>query len=281
MASYAIGDIQGCYQGLLKLLEHIDFQPARDRLWFTGDLVNRGPDSLSVLRFVSALGERAVVVLGNHDLHLLAARYLPEVRLRPRDTLDAVLCAPDCDALLTWLRHRPMFHRDAATDYALVHAGLAPEWTITDAMQLAGEVEQALRSDRFDVFLRNMYGDQPDRWQGALRGSDRLRFITNCLTRIRYGTADGRIELNAKGPPGTQSLELIPWFMLPQRRSADTRIVFGHWSTLRITPDEEAQYRVYPLDTGAVWGGQLTAMRLEDRMRFSVPGSAPVASDGD
>ena len=281
MATYAIGDVQGCYGELQSLLAKIGFSPARDVLWFVGDLVNRGPASLAVLRFVKALGERAITVLGNHDLHLLACRFVSIRRAKPLDTLREILAAPDCDELLTWLRAQPLIHRDATLRFTLVHAGVPANWSIADAQARAAEVETALRGKHFKDYLRAMYGDGPDTLGADLAPEKRWRFITNCLTRLRYCTLDGRLDLREKGPLGTQAPGLIPWFMLPTRAARGERILFGHWSTLRLDSEQVARYQVYPLDTGAVWGGALTALRLEDQVYFSVPGTTPAPGGTD
>jgi bis(5'-nucleosyl)-tetraphosphatase (symmetrical) len=280
VATYVIGDLQGCHADLLALFARLSFDPTRDRVWFTGDLVNRGPASLEVLRTVRALGERAVVVLGNHDLHLLACRYVGDVRRRG-DTLDDVLAAPDRDVLLDWLRSRPLLHHDPALGVTLVHAGLPPQWSLDDARGLAAEAAALLAGPDPAATLRTMYGNRPDRWTAGLLGAERFRFVVNALTRLRYVHADGRLELGAKGAPGTQPDGLLPWFAATGRRSRTTRIAFGHWSTLRLSPEEEARYNVLPLDTGAVWGGRLSAIRLEDGARFDVPGSTPIPLDSD
>ena len=281
MATYIIGDIQGCHADLCALLDRVGFDAARDRAWFTGDLVNRGPASLAALRLVKDLGDRAVVVLGNHDLHLLACRHVDGVRPRPGDTLDDVLAAPDRDELLDWLRTRPLIHHDAKHDLTLVHAGLPPQWSLAEALHLGDEMAALLRGPHIANTLSRMYGNLPDRWDDSLDGAARFRFVINAFTRLRYVTREGRMELKAKGPPGTQRAGLVPWYAAENRRSQDTRVVFGHWSTLRLTPAEQARYNVLPLDTGAVWGGHLTAYRIEDGARFSVPGSTPVPLDGD
>ncbi|AHF05088.1 diadenosine tetraphosphatase [Marichromatium purpuratum 984] len=258
MAIYAIGDIQGCHSELMALLERLAFDPARDRLWFAGDLVNRGPDSLAVLRFVRGLGERAVVVLGNHDLHLLALA-AGNRKHAGKSTLGAVLDAPDRDVLLDWLRHRPLLHHDAALGYAMVHAGLAPQWDLAEAIDCAAELEGVLRGPHHRDFLRAMYGNQPARWSGALRGTERWRFITNAFTRLRYCTADGTLAFKEKGVLGAQSPGLLPWFQVPGRRSAASRILFGHWSTLGYRAGDNT----WALDSGCLWGGALTAVRLD------------------
>ncbi|MSR13869.1 MAG: symmetrical bis(5'-nucleosyl)-tetraphosphatase [Gammaproteobacteria bacterium] len=266
-----MGDIQGCNLELQALLEKMRFRPSYDTLWFTGDLVNRGPSSLAVLRFVHSLGERAITVLGNHDLHLLARRFVADRRPKSGDTLEAILAAPDCDELLTWLRRRPVLHYDGYLGYGMVHAGLAPQWTFEEARGYANELETALRSTEFRTFLVAMYGSLPARWDPTLQGIDRLRFFTNCFTRMRYCSADGTLDLKAKGPLGSQSFAGLPWFMQPLRRSLDTRILFGHWSTLRLTIAQSETFNAFPLDTGAVWGDSLTALRLDDGIRFYVP----------
>lgn len=258
MATFAIGDVQGCHDELQRLLERIAFDPAEDRLWFTGDLVNRGPRSLAALRFVKSLGERAVCVLGNHDLHLLAVAAGTTERRR-NDTLDEVLDAPDRDELLDWLRRQPLLHHDATLGYTLVHAGLAPQWDLAEAQACARELEKVLRSETATEFFRHMYGNEPRRWSADLEGADRLRFIVNCFTRLRYCNAAGDLDLKAKGAPGSQPAGYLPWYAVPGRKSAGLHILFGHWSTL----GEVEGHEVYNLDTGCVWGGRLTALRLD------------------
>ena len=257
MAVFAIGDVQGCADALKKLLARIRFDPAEDRLWFAGDLVNRGPRSLEVLRFVRGLGERAVTVLGNHDLHLIA---MAEGVRPPSHSLTAVLKAEDGPELIAWLRTRPLLWHDPALGYVMVHAGLAPSWTLGEAQLLAREVEAGLAGPAAKNLLRGMYGDKPRRWSDELAGIERQRAIINIFTRLRYVTAGGEFDFEHTGAPGTQPPELMPWFLVPGRRSANEHILFGHWSTLGPvnTPN------VYPLDTGCVWGGKLTAMRLDD-----------------
>jgi bis(5'-nucleosyl)-tetraphosphatase (symmetrical) len=262
---YAIGDIQGCDTELEALLDAIGFSADRDRLWFVGDLVNRGPESLQALRRIRAMGDAATVVLGNHDLHLLAVA-LGLSPVRNDDTLDDILAAPDRKALLEWLLHRPLMHEDRALNLSLVHAGLPPQWDMSTARACAREVEHALQKDPVRVF-RMMYGDEPSRWDDALAGAERLRFIVNCFTRLRYVDAAGRLALRAKGSPNKpQAKPLIPWFEAPGARWHGARVVFGHWSTLGFLNTS----RVVSLDTGCVWGGSLTALRLDD------PHAAPV-----
>jgi bis(5'-nucleosyl)-tetraphosphatase (symmetrical) len=258
LARYAIGDIQGCYAELRALLERLRFSADRDQLWLVGDLVNRGPQSLAVLRYVRALADNAVVVLGNHDLHLLALAHGRHKR-RSSDTLDAVLEAPDRDAILEWLLGRPLAHHDAARGDLMVHAGVIPQWTASQTVELAGEVCAALARDAGKFFDR-MYGDRPDRWSEELRGMDRLRFAVNALTRMRVCTADGRIDVKMKGPPDEARLPYRSWFEHETRKTRDVRVVFGHWSALGLIQ----AHGVIGLDTGCVWGGTLTAFNLDD-----------------
>lgn len=266
MTIYAIGDVQGCFDELQALLDGIGFRPQRDHLWFAGDLVNRGPKSLETLRFVRELG--AVTVLGNHDLHLLASSHFPDYR-KHRDTLEQVRRAPDGDELLDWLRRRPLLHHDEETGYTLIHAGLPPQWDLQTARRCAAEVERVLRGKDFHQFLEVMYGNRPDRWSEELEGWDRLRFITNCFTRLRYCDAEGRIALGQKGPPGSQPRDLKPWFAWKKRRSRDMNILFGHWSTLGAYDAPG----IHALDTGCLWGGSLTAFRVDAKKpkRFEYP----------
>jgi len=266
MAVYAIGDVQGCYDNLRALLEKIGYDRARDRLWFVGDLVNRGPQSAAVLRFVMGL-EQAVCVLGNHDLHLLAVA-AGRARARPEDRLEDVLTAPDRDALLHWLRSRPLLHHDAALGYTLVHAGLLPAWDLTVAQALAREAEAVLRGPDASELYTQMYGDEPGAWDASLGGWARLRVIINAFTRLRYCWPDGRMDLRPKGPPGSQPRGLLPWFQVPGRVSQTLRIVFGHWSTLGLWNRDG----VIGLDSGCLWGGSLSAVRLAETPEFfSVP----------
>ncbi|MDH5326703.1 MAG: symmetrical bis(5'-nucleosyl)-tetraphosphatase [Gammaproteobacteria bacterium] len=258
MAIYAIGDVQGCYQPLMELLRKLDFTPTKDTLWFTGDLVNRGPESLAVLEFVKDLGDSAVTVLGNHDLHLLAVA-CGQSRKRRDDTLDDILASDRRRELLNWLRHRPLLHRDVALGFTMIHAGLAPQWSLPQAEKLAQEVEQVLRSERHEEFFQHMYGDQPLQWHDGLKQWERLRFITNCLTRLRYSDMDGRLCLSSKGPVGTQPERCHPWFQIPHRNSRAEQVVFGHWSTLGYYHHDG----VIGLDSGCLWGGALTAVRLD------------------
>jgi len=259
LAVYAIGDIQGCYDELRRALDDAGFEPGHDRLWCVGDLVNRGPRSLEVLRFMRGLGDAAVCVLGNHDLHLLAIAAGNQHKHDDHGSLAAVLAAPDRDELLHWLRHRPLLHYDPALAFLMVHAGLPPQWDLDTASACAREVEEVLRGSGHVDYFVHMYGNKPDRWDPALAGMDRWRFITNCLTRLRFCEPDGRLALKEKGPPGSQARGRMPWFAHPERASHAQRIVFGHWSTLGYL----AGHNVWALDTGCLWGGALTMLRLD------------------
>jgi bis(5'-nucleosyl)-tetraphosphatase (symmetrical) len=260
MPTYAIGDIQGCCDEFEVLLERIGFVASRDRLWLVGDLVNRGPRSLEVLRWVRRMGDRVVTVLGNHDLHLLAAALTSSEQVKRQDTLAEVLTAPDRDELMFWLRQQPLLHHDAQLGYTMIHAGLAPQWDLALAQSCAREVEAALRDDeRCIELLTHMYGDRPNRWSPDLTGMDRLRFITNCLTRMRFCNEDGRLELKHKGTLEDAPPHVLPWFRVPQRRSRGLRIVCGHWSALGYYAGDGVQ----SIDTGCVWGSSLCAIRLD------------------
>ena len=257
MARFAIGDIQGCALELRALVKRIGFAPDRDRLWFVGDLVNRGPHSLEVLRYVRSLADNAVVVLGNHDLHLIALALGSRSSERTGDTLAEILAAPDRDALIEWLTQRPLAHLDAEHGDLMIHAGLVPQWSAATAAGLAREVETVLR-EQPRMLLDAMYGDRPDRWSDDLAGADRLRFIVNALTRMRVCTADGTIDLKMKGPPQRARAPFRPWFE-HRRASRATRVIFGHWSALGLVQ----AHGVIGLDTGCVWGGELTAVDLD------------------
>ena len=259
MAVYAIGDVQGCHDPLRRLLDLLRFDPAVDTLWLVGDLVNRGPHSVEVLRLVRELGDRAVAVLGNHDLTLLAVA-AGQVKPKRKDTFHTILDAPDRAELLDWLRRRPLLHHDPTLGFTMVHAGLPPQWDLALAHRCAAEVEATLRGPRCEQFLERMFGGEPRRWRDDLVGYDRLRFIVNALTRMRFCTADGALSFSEKGPPGSQGPGLLPWFAVPGRRGADLNLVFGHWAAL-------GYYRapgIYALDSGCVWGNRLTAIRLDE-----------------
>src|SRR6185295_13584046 len=260
MATYAIGDVQGCFDELQALLERVGFNCAHDTLWFVGDLVNRGPKSLEVLRFVKELGDRAIVVLGNHDLHLIT-QYEGFEKKRKDDTFVDVLEAPDAKELVDWLRARPLLRVEG--NWAMVHAGLLPGWSIDTASSLAKEVEKALVAPDYRDFLKNMYGSKPERWEDSLSGWDRLRVVVNAMTRMRFCTPTGVMEFHAtaKTPPAGY----VPWY--ETRKSLEQAIVYGHWSTAGLQLTD----RIVGLDTGCVWGGPLSALRLEDRWLVQVP----------
>jgi len=268
MATYAIGDVQGCFDELRRLLDEVRFS-GNDRLWFVGDLVNRGPKSLEVLRFVRGLGGRAITVLGNHDLHLVTQLEGFE-RVRKDDTFRDVLAAPDARELVDWLRRRPMMHAEGG--YAMVHAGLLPQWSVEKAASLAKEVEAALAGPGYRGFLANMYGSTPDEWSDALAGWDRLRVIVNAMTRLRFCTPEGKMDFRAKGarPPAGHS----PWFDF---RCDSQVLICGHWSALGLKLDG----KLAALDSGCVWGGRLSALRLEDRALFQVPCAGYQAPGGE
>ena len=270
MSTYAIGDIQGCYTELQNLLNEINFNEKNDQLWFVGDLVNRGPKSLQTLRFIKSLGVSAKIVLGNHDLHLIAA----SKNIRPisnKDTIKEILTADDADELINWLKSRPLLFTDTDLGFTMVHAGIAPQWTMDTAKNFAKECESILQNEKIDDFLMHMYGDIPNIWSDSIEGYARQRFIINCFTRIRFCTINGALDLDVKVAPGSQKKSLIPWYALPNRKTIDNKIIFGHWSTIHLgTENNFKKYNVYPIDTGCLWGGQLTAMRLDDEKIFSV-----------
>lgn len=264
MARIAIGDLQGCWQPLERLLQACQFSADRDQLWFVGDLVNRGPDSLRVLRFIRSLGANARIVLGNHDLHLLALAFGSRARKRRSDdTLDDILQADDRNDLLEWLICQPLAIAEGKD--LMLHAGVVPEWSAAQTLQLATEVALQLQRTPAALF-DHMYGDQPDSWHDNLTGYERARFVINVLTRLRYCTPDGRIDLKKKGAPGTQGSEWQPWFEIANRGTAAHRIVFGHWSTLGLRRD----HNVLALDTGCVWGGCLSAASLDDERLWQI-----------
>ena len=266
MAVYAIGDIQGCLQPLQCLLQQVAFDPQRDRLWLVGDLVNRGPQSLETLRFLFGMREAVTTVLGNHDLHLLAVAHNVE-RLKKGDTLGEILAAPDRDDLLDWLRNQPLLHYDEERQVALVHAGIPPQWSLKKARKRAAEVEAALRDDeRLPLFLDGMYGNEPDKWDSKLRGVTRLRTITNYFTRMRFCTADGRLDLKSKEGLGTAPSGYAPWFSHPGRKTRGERIIFGHWAALQGHCDEPG---VEALDSGCVWGGAMTLLDVDSGERHT------------
>lgn len=265
MATYAIGDIQGCLEPLQCLLKEIEFNPSNDRLWLAGDLINRGPDTLATLRFLYELRDSITIVLGNHDLHFIAV-YYGQRKPGKNDTLDELLRAPDCADLAYWLRQQKLVHHDPELNFTMVHAGIPPQWNLIETLGYANEVENALKGVDVENFLVAMYGDLPSRWSSNLIGVDRLRLITNYFTRMRFCSAEGELELQTKesadaAPPG-----FAPWFSYLARKTRAEKIIFGHWAALEGRTDEE---NIYALDTGCVWGGALTALRLEDERRFS------------
>ena len=276
MPRYAVGDIQGCYTELRALLRRIEFSADRDRIWFVGDLVNRGPQSLEVLRFVRDLGANAEVVLGNHDLHLLAVALGTDHEPRASDTLDAVLACSDREPLLEWLLTRPLARQDACSGDLLIHAGLVPQWSAADALRLAAEVETQLRRAPRKV-LDSMYGNEPRRWDESLTGSSRQRFIINALTRLRFCRTDGTVNLKLKEAPDRVDEPWRPWFEIASRRSAATRIVFGHWSTLGLVD----RPGLLGLDTGCVWGGALSARDLDSGRLWQEPCTGYQEPGGD
>lgn len=267
MAIYAVGDIQGCYDSFRRLLDKCRFDPAVDRLWLVGDLVNRGPRSLETLRFVHSLGSAATTVLGNHDLSLIMVAEGFGKRGKD-DTMGQVLAAPDRDELISWLRHQPLMHLEAG--FAMVHAGLLPQWKVKKARKLAAEVEVALQGPDYREFLANLWGSEPAAWDDGLTGWARLRVIVNAMTRMRFCSADGIMEFRTKGEVANAPKGYFPWFEVPGRKSADTVLVTGHWSALglKVTPN------LLSLDSGCLWGGHLTAMRLPEREIFQVDCSA-------
>ncbi len=259
MAVYVIGDVQGCFNELLKLLDVIQFDHKQDYLWLAGDLVNRGPNSADVLRFAKRYDSSVKVVLGNHDLHLLAGAAGVSQYHHDSDTIASVLQADDRDTLITWLRHQSLFHHDPQLAFSMVHAGVPPQWSVRVCIERAKEVESLLQSDNWQQFFQYFYGNKPSLWSESLTGWHRLRYIVNCFTRLRYCHHNGQLALKFKGNPSQRLADELPWFDMPDRKTGNDRIVFGHWSTLGT-----GQYgNVFALDGGAVWGGQLTAMRID------------------
>jgi bis(5'-nucleosyl)-tetraphosphatase (symmetrical) len=265
MATYAIGDIQGCYDPFRRLLDKISFDSSKDRLWLTGDLVNRGPKSLKTLRFVKRLGDAAVTVLGNHDLHLIALAHDVRYSGSKFDSLWKVLAADDCDELLDWLRNRPLAHYSKKLNTLMVHAGVPPQWTVKKTLKRAAEVEQELQSENYLKLITKMYGNTPDRWSGDLCGYDRLRIIVNYLTRMRMIGEDGRLDFTHTGPPKGAAKGLIPWFEAADPAWRGTRIVFGHWSALGLIVNDD----MISVDTGCIWGRELSAVKLSKKARVT------------
>lgn len=266
-ATYAVGDVQGCFDDLLRLLDKISFDPEQDQLWFTGDLVNRGPNSLELLRFVKALGDAAITVLGNHDLHLLAAA-AGAVQIKKRDTITEILQAADCEELLFWLRHQPLLHHDEHLGYTMVHAGIPPQWNLAMARSCAMELEVVLQNFHYEDFFQHMYGSKPLRWRDDLKGWKRLRFIANALTQIRYCDLSGRLDLTGERNSVSGRKRSMPWFVIPNRAMRKKRILFGHWAALG--KKRKKIKNVYALDTGCANGGRFTAYQLETGVYYQV-----------
>ncbi len=262
MATYIVGDIQGCLDELKHLLNTVQFNPSQDKLWLAGDLVARGPQSLETLRFIKQLGDSAQVVLGNHDLHLLAVSRGIH-RVKDKDKTAAIFAAEDCDELLEWLRHQPLLAEHP--EFVMCHAGISPQWDLTTARQCANEIEQLLQSEDWPWLIEHMYANQPDFWESELQGIERYRYIINAYTRMRFCFADGRLDMECKLPPKiVKSEELVPWFELPNRIKLEKTVLFGHWAALEGYDGNE----VIGLDTGCVWGGSLTMLRWEDKQYF-------------
>jgi bis(5'-nucleosyl)-tetraphosphatase (symmetrical) len=265
MATYAVGDLQGCLEPLQCLLKQVAFDPARDKLWLVGDLVNRGPQSLETLRFLYSIRDSLVCVLGNHDLHLLAVGHNIE-RLKKADTLREILDAPDRPELLDWLRQQNLMHYDEQRNIALVHAGIPPQWSLRKALKCAAEVEEALRDDnRITPYLDGMYGNEPTKWNNDLTGVERLRVITNYFTRMRFCTSEGKLDLKGKEGIDTAPLGYAPWFKYKERKTKGLKIIFGHWAALEGRCDEPG---FFALDTGCVWGGAMTLMNVDTGVRL-------------
>ena len=256
MTIYAVGDLQGCLEPLRCLLEKVNFKPQVDQLWAAGDVVNRGPQSLETLRYVKALGPAFRMVLGNHDLHLLAAARGIK-HLNPKDTLQEILDADDRDELLSWLQQQPLLI--SAHGYTMVHAGIPPHWNLSTAQSMAKKVETVLRSDRADLFFENMYGNYPSSWSGQQSEAVQLRTITNYFTRMRFCNDTGELELNTKKEAEKAPTGFAPWYKIPLRKTTNERIIFGHWASLN---GKVSEINLYPLDTGCVWGGRLRLMNL-------------------
>jgi len=265
MAIYAIGDIQGCYSELQELLKKIHFSTDKDILWFAGDLINRGPSSLETIRFIKSLGENAITVLGNHDLHALAVQ--AGIKKDKRKSLADLLSAPDANALFNWLRRQPLIHHDSTVNFTLVHAGIPIEWDLESALAYGFELHQILSSDSYLDFLKHMYGDHPDMWSDDLSGWDRMRYICNGFTRMRYCYQNGQLNLTEKNSPDfvakNSDENLIPWFEFENRKTKSENIIFGHWSTLGL----KLENGIYALDTGCLWGNQLTALRIDHELK--------------
>jgi bis(5'-nucleosyl)-tetraphosphatase (symmetrical) len=269
VADYAIGDVQGCYEPLQRLLDHLHFNEHTDRLWFVGDLINRGPDSLAVLRFIKNLPLTPRITLGNHDLHLLSTLFSEEPRHNQDDTLHEIMAAPDNEELGHWLRKQSILYHDPELNVVMCHAGIAPTWDLKRAKTLAIELENVLAGEHFCDYLTHMYGNKPDHWSARLTGIARLRVICNYFTRMRFCDANGHLVLTYKGSIDHAPTNLYPWYMVPNRHEIEADIIFGHWAALQ---GKCPHPRIHALDTGCFWGGKLTALRLQDKQRFEVPG---------
>ena len=269
MSDYAIGDLQGCYEPLQRLLELIDFDEKKDRLWFVGDLVNRGPESLTVLRFIKALPLAARITLGNHDLHLLGSLFGGRPWKGHDDTIQDVMQAADGEELGHWLRKQSILYYSPEFNVVMCHAGICPLWDLSQAQRLAGELERVLSGDSYSEYLTHMYGNTPDIWFDEVTGIDRLRIITNYFTRMRFCDAQGRLELGYKGSIDKAPASFYPWYQVPVRKEIEPEIIFGHWAALM---GKSPNPKIHAIDTGCLWGGPLTALRLQDKQRFSVPG---------
>lgn len=269
MPDYAIGDVQGCYEPLMRLLDRIQFDDQSDRLWFVGDLVNRGPDSLKVLRFIKDLPITPQITLGNHDLYLLYLLFNKIMPVKRDHCLHDILSADDAEEIGHWLRKQSILIEDVSLDLIFCHAGIAPIWDINEAKQYALELESILRGDEYLEFFKVMMGNQPNCWESSLTGFDRLRLITNFFTRMRFCNQYGCLLLDYKGKINGAPEGYIPWFLMPNRKIIHSNIVFGHWAALE---GQSMIPNLYPIDTGCLWGGKLTALRLQDKVHFSVPG---------
>ncbi|AKD38732.1 diadenosine tetraphosphatase [Pasteurella multocida subsp. multocida OH4807] len=265
MATYLVGDLQGCYDELQLLLEKVQFDPTKDQLYLVGDLVARGDKSLECLRFVKSLGQSAKTVLGNHDLHLISTA-LGIKRVKPRDRVDAIFNAPDFEELIDWLRHQPLLVHNKQHNFVMVHAGISPDWDLATAKQCANEVENVLRNGDYRHLIENMYQNHPDRWDNNLQGLDRLRYSINVFTRMRFCYWDHRLDFDCKQPPESAPEALTPWFNLDNPLYQNTPIVFGHWASLVDTPTPA---NIYALDTGCVWNNRMTMLRWEDKQYFT------------
>lgn len=270
MATYAIGDVQGCYDDLVRLLDTINFDSSNDQLWFCGDIINRGPKSLETIRFIKSLNDSAITVLGNHDLHFLAVALVSN-KPSKYDTFADILNADDRLELIEWLRFQKLFHHDPELNISIVHAGIPIQWTIEDAKKFSMEMEGVLQSVKSADFFQHMYGNYPPEWNDALTDWDRYRFITNVFTRMRFCDAEGRPDFKFKGDIGTQPEHLTPWFMHKDRLTKNDEIIFGHWSTL----SNVKQKNIYAIDTGCLWSQSLTALRIDTKEKERIQIDCP------